>query len=84
MISVANYPNVPMSVSNNELWRRGDLRHILCSHQQTRLYDFYHTISENSIIVFECHRRLGKTFLQLVLAVEQCLQNGPTVPRRCC
>lgn len=74
---MAQYPRIPVSPANNELWKRGDLRHILLPHKQTQLYDFYHSVPEEEghVVVFECHRRMGKTFLQLVLAVEQCLRH---------
>jgi len=54
-----------------ELWRRGLLRELLWPQQQS-LFDFLIEHDEK-IIVFNCPRRFGKSFMLLTFAVRLCL-----------
>lgn len=61
-----------------ELWFRGDLRYMTRIGPQRDAYDFIHerdrSISAFSPFVFNFHRRLGKTFLSILLCTEVCLK----------
>jgi terminase large subunit-like protein len=62
-----------------ELWYRGDLRHILRPHGQTRVYDFTHAWKDANPdrlgpIIWNCHRAMGKTFGLLTFCVERALR----------
>ena len=58
-----------------ELWRRGDVASLLLDSNQLAAY---HTLkaSDASRYVFEWSRRLGKTWMLVLIAVEECLK-GP-------
>ncbi len=53
-------------------WRRGQLRYLLLPHQETLRAEV--AAARARRYVWNCSRRLGKSFLLSVLAVEQCLQ----------
>lgn len=54
-------------------WKAGVLWWLL-HHVQFEMYRRYHAMPPSSEAVWDCARRLGKTFLLVVLAVEQCLR----------
>lgn len=54
------------------LWRDGDLSYLL--HETQELMRERIAASPAEVCVMNCARRLGKTFLACVLAIEQCLQ----------
>jgi len=56
----------------HELWCRATLRYITRRHQQRKIYDFVKD-RPSKIVVLNCHRRLGKTFLLCLLCIERCL-----------
>lgn len=61
------------------LWHGGDLSWLCRPGGQEILYDFVHGCADKggdtvSPIVLECHRRLGKSFVLLLLLVERALQ----------
>ncbi len=59
------------------LWERGDLYWKLHSVQEK----IYYTIknSPDSIITIACSRRIGKTFLMMIIASEMCIKNPNTI-----
>lgn len=58
------------------LWARGKVLHLLRPGGQTKLYRFFHSTKPGPApIVASCHRRLGKSFLALALAVGRCLES---------
>lgn len=59
------------------LWNRGELSWKL--HQTQK--DIHNSIktSDKDIIIVACSRRLGKSFLMCLLAIEQCLKNPFTI-----
>lgn len=66
-----------------EAWYQGDLRHLTMEGPQRDLYDAIQQTRIRGVgiptpYVLNLHRRLGKTFLSLLLAVEECLKR----PRR--
>ncbi|MGH7394464.1 MAG: hypothetical protein ACRDV9_06010 [Acidimicrobiia bacterium] len=75
-----------------ELWYRGDLRHLCMEGGQTEAYDFVHSWStlnpgHPGPLLLELHRGAGKTALLLILDLERCLTHpgetaragGPTL-----
>ncbi len=80
-----NNDNTPISPSDNEdtlglteaevieeLWTRGELRFKLHP-VQIKMYQTILDTKEDTIVI-GCSRRLGKTFMMCVLALEQCLK----------
>jgi hypothetical protein len=64
---------------NRELWRRGDLSSFLRPHGQRQAYEFIHQWNrtrpdEMGPLVLNCHRRMGKSYLLVLLAIERCLR----------
>ena len=69
----------------HELWYRGDLSYYLRPDGQTRCYDHYYERKEQdgddlTECVWNCHRRMGKSFLLMLLCLERCLR----YPRQLC
>lgn len=65
--------------AKHELWYRGDLSYYLRPDGQTRCYDHYYARKERdgndlTEVVWNCHRRMGKSFLLMLLTVERCLR----------
>lgn len=67
-------------IARQECWLQGNLRYLTRKHAQRRLYDKARVLKEKdgndklTHIVWNCHRRLGKSFLLVLLAVERCLR----------
>lgn len=79
-VAVLDHPAAKRIVYN-ELWYRGSLRHLLRPNAQTTLYDFaYDWKGKNpesaDPIIFNCHRRLGKSFLLALMCIERCLRRS--------
>lgn len=55
-----------------ELWQRGELRWKLHPVQK-RMYNSINDYEDQTVVI-SCARRLGKTFLMCVLALEQCIK----------
>ena len=69
----------------HEFWYRGSLRYMLRPDGQTRCYNQYHennTKDESGLttLAWNCHRRMGKSFLLTMLCIERCL----SMPRQQC
>lgn len=67
---------IPDEVRHGLLWAHGRLRHLTRPHAQRFLYDQIHDAvaganNRLTLAVMNCHRRLGKTFLLLLLALER-------------
>jgi hypothetical protein len=58
--------------AREELWRMGSLEWKLHPSQRD-MYDFFHG-KKDKTVVFNCSRRLGKTYLLLVIALEYCIK----------
>lgn len=72
----------------HELWHRGDLEFLTFKrpHGQNHLYNFVHTYKDKcpdstKPIILNCHRRLGKTYLALLLLIERCLRAPGTIAK---
>ncbi len=68
------------------LWCKGELRFLTKEHRQRDIYDYVHQWKrlhpkEYGPIVFNCHRRLGKSWLLGLLLVERCLKYANQVCR---
>src|SRR5207249_2295362 len=68
------------------LWRQGRLAHLLRPHGQRRAYEFIRTWNETrpddmGPLVLNCHRRMGKSFLLVLVAIERCLRASNQVVR---
>lgn len=59
------------------LWSRGILEW-KCDITQQKIYDFFHT-NTNKTIVINCSRRLGKTYLLTIMALEQCIKKPKSI-----
>lgn len=77
------------AANRRALWMRGNLRHLTRPHAQRRLYDAVHAHSMANPkkmvpVPWLCHRRLGKSFLLMLLCVERALyQPGADVKYAC-
>lgn len=60
-----------------ELWYMGILQWKFTT-TQTKIWDFYNSRSEKMVVI-NCSRRLGKTFLLALMAVEQCLKKEKSI-----
>ena len=63
----------------HEFWYRGDLSYMLRKHGQSLCYNHYHRKLEDSTgdlvqLVWNCHRRMGKSFLLVLILIERCLR----------
>ena len=68
-----------MELVRDEFWYRGNLSYMLRKHGQTRCYNHYHRKTEDAggdlvQLVWNCHRRMGKSFLLVLLLIERCLK----------
>jgi hypothetical protein len=59
--------------ARNELWRRGEIAAMKCDENQLGLYALILACTFD-FFVLECARRLGKSFLLLIIAIEVCLR----------
>lgn len=68
-------PYTPTEIreARDKLWRAGQLWWKLDS-CQIQLYNFYKA-NKNKITIFNCSRRLGKSYVLLTIALEYCIQN---------
>lgn len=73
---------VTPEVARAMLWQQGVL-HWLLHPGQKDLYDSYVKCNEK-IIVWNCSRRLGKSWALCVLALEICLKKSNSVVKYCC
>ncbi len=71
------YTSQEIKKAREELWRQGSLEWKLHPSQKD-MYDFFHGKTEKTII-FNCSRRLGKTFLLLLMALEVCIRKKSIV-----
>jgi hypothetical protein len=60
-----------------QLWHMGILEWKFSITQQ-KIFEFYKSREEKTIVI-NCSRRLGKTFLLTLMAIEQCLKNENSV-----
>jgi hypothetical protein len=69
---------VDLAQRHRELWFRGHLRHLTREGPQRQLYDMIHARDRSAKAfgphVWNLHRRFGKTFLSLLIAIEACLR----------
>lgn len=63
--------------ARHRLWHMGELSWKLDETQLT-IYNFVHN-SKNKVLVINCSRRLGKSFLLAIMAIEKCLKNPKSV-----
>jgi len=73
---------VSVEDARNMLWNEGILRWMLKPVQQ-ELYDSYENCKEK-IVVWNCSRRLGKSFTLCTIALETCLKKGNSLVKYCC
>lgn len=64
------------------LWHQG-IVHWLLKPVQKDLYDSYLNCKEK-IVVWNCARRLGKSYALCVIAIEVCLKNSNSLVKYCC
>ncbi len=67
-------------------WRTGNLRYLLRDHGQSRLYDSTHAWKRGNPtkygpIVWEMHRRFGKSFGMSLLGIERCIRYPKQIVR---
>lgn len=69
-------------------WLNGRLRYLTRRGPQRRIYDQIHSASMSfanlSPYVFNLHRRLGKTFLSVLMIIESCLLKPGTIAKFLC
>lgn len=65
-----------------ELWNQGVIHWILRDHQKD-LYDSFVNCNDKTI-VWNCSRRLGKSFTLCVIAIETCLKKPNSLVKFCC
>lgn len=63
--------------AREQLWREGILEWKLHKSQKD-MYDFFHGKSDKTIL-FNCSRRLGKTYLLVLIALETCIRKKSIV-----
>lgn len=66
-------------IIKHELWRRGDLSWKLDPHQ-LEIHEYLITNNAPEILFF-CARQFGKSFLNLIIAIEYCLKNRNSIVR---
>jgi hypothetical protein len=76
---------LPSELLTQEMWARGDLEFLtfVRPHGQNSLYRFIDLYKQenpdcNIPIIFNCHRRLGKSYLLLLKLIERCIQRPGT------
>jgi hypothetical protein len=62
-------------------WATGNLSYLLRPHQQTQLYRWIKSLRGAAPIILNCHRRLGKSTLLLLLLIERCLKQPGTIAK---
>lgn len=68
--------------ARHELWRKGILAFKLDENQKV-LYNTYKNVDEK-IIVWNCSRGLGKSFMLCVIAIEECIKNPKALVKYSC
>lgn len=63
--------------ARHKLWRKGNITYLLDANQKG-IYDSL-IDNPNRTLVLNCSRRLGKTYLMCVIAVETCLKSPNTI-----
>lgn len=69
-------------LARDMLWQKGVL-HWLLHPVQMKLYDSY-VNCQQKIVVWNCARRLGKSFCLCVIALETCLKKPNSLVKYCC
>lgn len=77
------------AANRRKLWLEGNLRHLTRPHGQRRLYDAAHEHmdlypGEVKPLVWLCHRRLGKSFLLLLMCFERAIQQMGALIKYAC
>lgn len=75
-------PKISPENARIQLWHAGVLHWLLHSGQKS-LYDSYQKC-EDKIVVWNCSRRLGKSFTLCVIALETCLKTPNAIVKYCC
>jgi hypothetical protein len=75
--SQSGFTSEEIKKARAELWRQGSLEWKLHPSQKD-MYDFFHG-KKDKTIVFNCSRRLGKTYLLLLIALEYCIKKKSIV-----
>lgn len=70
-------PDKIIKEARARLWEMGVLEWKL-DVTQKKLYDFYHGKSDKTIVI-NCSRRLGKSYLLTIMAIEQCLKHPKSI-----
>lgn len=71
------YSNDEIYEARAELWRMGNLEWKL-SPPQKRMYEFWHNCDKKQT-VFNCGRRVGKSYFLTIIALEQCLKKPKSI-----
>ncbi len=79
---VLKSPSITPAHAATLLWHQGILHWMLHDGQKS-LYDSFHNCQEK-IVVWNCSRRLGKSFCLCVIAIETCLKNPNALVKYCC
>ncbi len=73
---------ITLESAKDQLWSRGELTWKLRAHQKA-LYQSY-VDCKDKIIVWNCSRRLGKSYSLCALALETCLKKPNALVKYCC
>lgn len=73
---------ITLSAARDQLWYSGVLTWKLRSHQK-KLYDSY-TNCKEKMVVWNCSRRLGKSYALCIIALETCLKTPNSFIKYCC
>jgi hypothetical protein len=71
-----------IAAAREALWRQGVVHWLLYPHQKD-LYDSYQQC-QDKVIFWNCSRRLGKSTVTCVIAIEECLKTPNTIIKYCC
>lgn len=74
--------DISPEVARNMLWEKGIL-HWLLKPVQLELYESYHNCKQK-VVVWNCARRIGKSFSLCVIALETCLKKPNALVKYCC
>ncbi len=73
---------ISVEAARDLLWARGELTWKLRTHQK-KLYDSY-VNCKDKIIVWNCSRRLGKSYALCILSLETCMKTPNVLVKYCC
>lgn len=76
-MSNIDFTDAEIYAARDELWRIGNLTWKLSPPQQ-RMYEFWHNCPKQQT-VFNCGRRVGKTYFLTILALEQCIKKPKSI-----